>query len=155
MDPYSFSIDTTSELRLRRHLRDVLLPYARTHLTSDHVAFTEKVVEEVSVTALLNAFPTADRPKSPSSSFKLSSMCPWRMRHRFSFLQSRSKSSCVPCIPLTSHLRKRNGLHHRNTLDISGPSSLLLLIRKISRPRNAGLRTIIVCFFYAYTHVLT
>lgn len=101
-----------------------------------------------------NGFPTADRPESSSFSFKLSSTCPWQMRHRFSFLQSRSTSSCVPCIRLTSHLQKRSGLHHRNTLDTSGPSSLLLPIRKISQPRNAGSMTIIVCFFRAYTRIL-
>lgn len=60
MDPYSFSINSASELRLRRHIREILLPYARIHLTSDHVAFTEKVVEEASVYIPI-AFPTADQ----------------------------------------------------------------------------------------------
>lgn len=47
MNPYD--IDTNKELRLRRHIRDVLLPYARAHLTLDHVAFTQVLVEEVSL----------------------------------------------------------------------------------------------------------
>lgn len=60
MGPRSFDINTASESRLRRHLREVLLPYVRTHLTSGHVAFTEKVVEEVSVTASI----TPCRPRT-------------------------------------------------------------------------------------------
>ncbi|KAH0837950.1 hypothetical protein J3R83DRAFT_6185 [Lanmaoa asiatica] len=59
MDPCSFNIDTARELRLRRHIREVLLPYARTHLTSDHVAFTEKVVEEL-LLQTLEYVPMAD-----------------------------------------------------------------------------------------------
>ena len=68
MDPFSFNINTASELRLRRHIREVLLPYARTHLTSDHVALTEKVVEEVSVIVFLQlSRPQTDQnhPASP------------------------------------------------------------------------------------------
>ena len=71
MDPYSFNISTASELRLRRHIHEVLLPYARTHLTLDHVAFTEKVVEEVSVTAVLSISRPRTDPNhlaSPSNS---------------------------------------------------------------------------------------
>ncbi|KAI9570183.1 hypothetical protein HD554DRAFT_388738 [Boletus coccyginus] len=59
MDPPSFNINTASEFRLRRHLREVLLPYARTHLTSGHVAFTEKVVEEL-LLQTLEYVPMAD-----------------------------------------------------------------------------------------------
>ncbi|KAG6380799.1 hypothetical protein JVT61DRAFT_5183 [Boletus reticuloceps] len=59
MDPYSFHINTANELRLRRHIREVLLPYARIHLTSDHVAFTEKVVEEL-LLQTLEYVPMAD-----------------------------------------------------------------------------------------------
>ncbi|KAG8219429.1 hypothetical protein J3R82DRAFT_354 [Butyriboletus roseoflavus] len=65
MDPYSFNIDTASGLRLRRHIHEVLLPYARTHLTSDHVAFTEKVVEEL-LLQTLEYVPMAD-----ATSFRL------------------------------------------------------------------------------------
>ena len=60
MDPYSFNIDTARELRLRRHIHQVLLPYARAHLALDHVAFTEKVVEEVSVTAFFKLAPPTE-----------------------------------------------------------------------------------------------
>ncbi|KAF8841918.1 hypothetical protein BDN67DRAFT_1068110 [Paxillus ammoniavirescens] len=41
------NINTVAELRLRRHIREILLPYARTHLTTDHVAFTQKAIEDV------------------------------------------------------------------------------------------------------------
>ncbi|KIL01043.1 hypothetical protein PAXRUDRAFT_7805 [Paxillus rubicundulus Ve08.2h10] len=42
-----YNINTVAELRLRRHIREILLPYARIHLTTDHVAFTQKAVEDL------------------------------------------------------------------------------------------------------------
>ncbi|KAF9225360.1 hypothetical protein BS17DRAFT_778498 [Gyrodon lividus] len=42
-----YSINTANELRLRRHIREILLPYARTHLTTNHVIFTERAVENL------------------------------------------------------------------------------------------------------------
>ncbi|KAH7887266.1 hypothetical protein F5I97DRAFT_1805697 [Phlebopus sp. FC_14] len=51
--------DSQQELRLRMHVREILLPYARTHLTTDHVAFTEYVVEDL-LLHNLESVPLAD-----------------------------------------------------------------------------------------------
>ncbi|KAG9313983.1 hypothetical protein JVU11DRAFT_4759 [Chiua virens] len=79
MDPYSFNINSTSELRLRRHIREVLLPYARMHLTSNHVAFTENIVEEL-LLQTLEYVPMADAtsfllPTDPFELFMRSFEC--------------------------------------------------------------------------------
>ncbi|KIJ66386.1 hypothetical protein HYDPIDRAFT_38740 [Hydnomerulius pinastri MD-312] len=57
MDSRVYNAD--HELRLRRHIREILLPYARIHLTTDHVAFTEVVVEELLLLSL-HFVPMAD-----------------------------------------------------------------------------------------------
>lgn len=42
-----YTYNTQHERRLQTHIRDVLLPYARAHLTIDHVAYTEWAIEQV------------------------------------------------------------------------------------------------------------
>ena len=118
------------ELRLRNHIRGLLLDYCRAHITEDYVTFTQDAVQTVS--SISRRVPSSlglvsDACTRPSYCPTGSNSCLWRIQIRLPSL-STQWALCLAAWTRRSS-RKRNGRRTRAPLTMYGNLSILGLRR--------------------------